>query len=223
MNKHGLTYKTLKTPTAITGNNGYHFLFKVHASRYEAIEKQKLGLTIDGEHYDIDVKANNGLLYCYPTKYESVNGDIKTYKWIDDTLFKYEISDIPDFLYDIILDNHTNKYKPVTLSIASTSTRVPSSSSSTASSDPEYKPGTPVDIVIENVDIPEEDLELFKMVSFERCDYYHHWLKIGILCYCLYDKQGYKIFDAMSRKSSKYDKYEVRKNGKNYSDFQEKK
>lgn len=199
LKKHGLTYNTLKSPTAITGNNGYHCLFKVDEERYQSIKKQKLGLTINGEHYDIDIKAENGLCYCAPTQYTSVTGNTKTYEWINDSLYNYDISLIPTFLYDIILDNHINKVKTVSTKVINKITV-----------NNEHVAGTPIDIIIENVDIPEDDLELFKMLSFERCDEYQSWVELGILCYCLYDKAGFKIFDMMSKKSSKYDSNDVR-------------
>ena len=49
-----------RTPTATTGKNGLHYLFKVSNEQLQQMQSAHTGLTIDGIKYDIDAKARNG-------------------------------------------------------------------------------------------------------------------------------------------------------------------
>jgi hypothetical protein len=49
--------KTIKTPTATTGNNGLHYLFKVSEEQMNKMQNSYTKLSIDGEKIDVDVKG----------------------------------------------------------------------------------------------------------------------------------------------------------------------
>jgi hypothetical protein len=49
-------------------------------------------LTIDGNKLDIDVKGKNGLQIAEPSKYRAVDGSIKKYTWVDDSIYKMRLS-----------------------------------------------------------------------------------------------------------------------------------
>ena len=76
LKQHQKTTK-IKTPTAITGNDGIHYLFKVPSELYKHLQNAYTGLNVDGVKLDIDIKCNNGLQLAEPTKYKPLNGPTK--------------------------------------------------------------------------------------------------------------------------------------------------
>ena len=62
-------------------------------------------LTIDGNKLDIDVKGKNGLQIAEPSKYRAIDGSIKKYTWVDDSIYKYEIKQLPPWLFNIMLNS----------------------------------------------------------------------------------------------------------------------
>ena len=94
---------TLKTLTATTRNNGLHYLFKVSGEKYNKIQKSYTTLTVKGDKLDIDIKAGNGLQLAEPTKYTALDGTIKRYTWTNGSIYKYDIMDIPMWLYNELL------------------------------------------------------------------------------------------------------------------------
>ncbi|CAM9745171.1 unnamed protein product, partial [Ectocarpus fasciculatus] len=91
--------KTNVTVCQQSGNYGYHFLYKVKEDKYHAIKSNKQGLVYKGINYNIDIRGDNGCLYCYPTKYIGKDGEIKRYKIKADC----EILEIPEFLYNLLV------------------------------------------------------------------------------------------------------------------------
>ena len=71
----------LNTPTQQTGNNGYHYIFKINKLIYDRI-RPRTGITYNGIHYNIDVKFNNSCQFVEPSNYQDINGNIKYYKWL---------------------------------------------------------------------------------------------------------------------------------------------
>ena len=90
----------LKTPTATTGNNGLHYLFKVSEDKYNKLQKSYTTLNINNIKLHIDVKAGNGLQLAEPTKYIALGRTTKKYNWINDSIYKYDIMDLPSWFYD---------------------------------------------------------------------------------------------------------------------------
>ena len=102
LKQHQKTTK-IKTPTAITGNDGIHYLFKVPSELYKNLQNAYTGLNVDGLKLDIDIKCDNGLQLAEPTKYKSLDGTTKAYTWHKDSIYKYDIMTLPTWLYKIII------------------------------------------------------------------------------------------------------------------------
>jgi hypothetical protein len=85
----------INTPMQKTGNNGLHYLFKIHRDIFDQLPSSGTELQIDGEKYAIDFKGKNQFMLVEPTVYDG-----KSYKWLID--LSTEIQEIPRWLVTII-------------------------------------------------------------------------------------------------------------------------
>ena len=181
--------KNLKTPQATTGNNGLHYLFKVSSDKFEKLQSSYTRICINGERLDIDIKGRNQMQLAEPSKYKSLDGVTKRYTWIDESIYKYNIMDLPKWIYDALLT-------PLPISNVT--------SEASGNQNKEYQKLT-LDMFPDNKP-KEEDLDYFNLFSFERLDNSSTWISVGFLCYCLYDNEtGFIIWNQLSKISSKYD------------------
>jgi len=88
-----------------TGNNGYHFIFKISKEKVDKLKSSKTDLYFENTLYFADIKANNQFFIGAGSEYVDKNGNIKKYTLIND-----KIREIPDELYKIFFDN---MYKPI--------------------------------------------------------------------------------------------------------------
>lgn len=163
------------TPTAKTGNNGYHYLFKVTDEQFKNISTFT-GLTIDNVKYSIDLKAGNQFLLVEPTKYTTYDKKcIKKYEWVISPA-NAEIMSIPAWVYDLV----KTKVTPA-------------------------KPQSVGNVSPINIKADSMITELLKILSPSRMDNYFEWVQIGILIKCLNIPNGFDIWDDMSKSSTKYE------------------
>jgi hypothetical protein len=55
-----------------------------------------------------------------------------------------------------------------------------------------------------NYEYNSNELELFNLLSLNRVEEYNSWFELGLLCYSLYDVNGYNIYKELSEKSVKF-------------------
>jgi hypothetical protein len=206
LKKHHKTTK-LKTPTATTGNDGLHYLFKVSDEQFQKLKSSYTKLQINGETLDIDVKAKNQLQLAEPTKYTALDGSSKKYQWINDSIYKHDIRVIPNWLFDAIVSSSTttNTARPPTR-------RTPTAVSRAAGTPNTNYQKLTMDLFRNaRVKPSQEDLDYWNLLSFERLDNGKTWIDIGFLCYSLYDEHtGFLVWDHLSKLSSKYNSDEVK-------------
>jgi hypothetical protein len=90
----------INTWKSVTGNKGFHYYFK-YDNRTKLL-KNKSKIKMNGEEYSIDIRNEKGLMFEYPTSYESVlDGSTKVYEWINSPM-KTELQEMPDWLYNLI-------------------------------------------------------------------------------------------------------------------------
>ena len=70
-------------------------MFKVSEEQFHNMQNSDTKLTIDGRKLDIDVKGKNGLQIAEPLKYRAVDESINKYAWVDDSIYKSEIQQLP--------------------------------------------------------------------------------------------------------------------------------
>eukprot|EP00818_Percolomonas_sp_WS_P005169 CAMPEP_0117449408 /NCGR_PEP_ID=MMETSP0759-20121206/7931_1 /TAXON_ID=63605 /ORGANISM="Percolomonas cosmopolitus, Strain WS" /LENGTH=715 /DNA_ID=CAMNT_0005241885 /DNA_START=535 /DNA_END=2682 /DNA_ORIENTATION=- len=94
---------TQETPTG-----GYHIFYKVTEDDF-----RKLSNSVGCGEYEIDVRAENGLAYVYPSEYGGPNGEKMEYKWMIAPWDKgAELELMPQFL----IEQFAKKHKPITAS-----------------------------------------------------------------------------------------------------------
>ena len=76
-----VSFESINTPTQLTGNKGYHYLFSVSSEQLKKIGCSLTNIKIEGKTYSIDVKATNQNLIVEPSSYSSVDKNIKNYTW----------------------------------------------------------------------------------------------------------------------------------------------
>jgi hypothetical protein len=97
----------IDTPIQKTGNNGYHYLFKVNETDYKLLRTIN-GLYIDGKKYTIDFKAKNQCLIVEPTKYYNNNKELKEYLWLKSPK-EQEIKYMPLFVFNMLRNSKQPK------------------------------------------------------------------------------------------------------------------
>jgi hypothetical protein len=207
-----------RTPTATTGNNGLHYLFKVSHEQLQQMQSAYTGLMIDGVKYDIDVKARNGVQLAQPTRYTAVDGSIKKYQWIKDTIYKYDIMKLPQWLYSIIINSNNNSSRTII-------SRTPTATITAPTISQHQQHHLTMDL-FKDLDCKpsEDDLEYFNTFSFHRLDNNYEWIRVAFLCHSLYDSPtAFLIWDPLSRISPKYSYNVCRKRWDSYISRQSKK
>ena len=187
--------KKINTPTQKTGNNGLHYLFKIHTDIFENLSSSGTELVIDNQKYSIDFKCKNQFMIVEPSNY---NG--KKYKWIND--FTIDVQEMPQWLIDIITNQKAYRENTkITIIHPDTEiTKLPS----------EY----PVTDIEKNMNL--DDLEKYVFVLNKlRSDNYEQWLDVG---FCLYNinKDSLYIWKKFSKQSNKYNETECNKKWKTF-------
>jgi hypothetical protein len=95
--------ESLDTCIQKTGNNGYHYLFKLNNNDYSKL-KTINGLYINEIKYSIDFKAKNQALIVEPSYYYNDKKELKEYKWIKSPE-KQSIQYMPLFVYNMLLNS----------------------------------------------------------------------------------------------------------------------
>ena len=206
--KHQKT-KKFKTPTAITGNDGLHYLFKVPEKLFQKLQNSYTGLNIDGVKIDIDVKGYNGLQLAEPTRYNALNNETKSYKWYNDTIYKYDIMTIPTWIYKIIINSSSI---PILKPKIHKNTSNHIIDKITHTEKPNDKKIDLIPSMFEDFKIKptQEELDYFNILSFDRIDNISTWISLGFLCHSLYDdKTGFKVWNEISKISPKYDSSDI--------------
>ena len=103
-----VSFESINTPTQLTGNKGYHYLFSVSAEQLKKIGCSLTNIKIEGKTYSIDVKATNQNLIVEPSSYSSVDKKIKSYTWLK-KIGDVNILKLPIWIYNIIIANKINK------------------------------------------------------------------------------------------------------------------
>ena len=113
--------------------------------QFHKMQNSYTKITIDGNKLNIDVKGKNGLQIAEPSKYRAVDGSIKKYTWVDDSIYKYEIKQLPPWLFNIILNSaNTQIITTPTINLILSSPSITNSTTmentleETANSEPEY-------------------------------------------------------------------------------------
>jgi hypothetical protein len=173
--EHGFThFQDINTPTQLTGNQGYHYLFAVSEEQLEHIGCSLTNLKIDGMTYSIDVKAKNQMLIVEPSTYNK-----KTYKWLKQPS-DIPIMILPDWLYDIILSNKPSK-KVIKHEVKSTNLKIA------------------IETITNLPHIMDEDtINLLECIDNKRYLTYSKWIQLGHLFYSLDIDLNYWISKSQS-------------------------
>lgn len=174
-----------------TGNNGYHYYF-LYDSRTKNF-KTKSNITIDNKKYSIDIRNEKGLIYAPPTVYESENG-YKKYMWLNSP-FDTKLSEMPDWLYDMISHNDNMLGKPK-VTKKKHIVHEPAEDVNFEAQDDEFA---------DNLICDDTELrELVNMLSKDRRDNYEDWIKVGMCIFNITNGYGIQIWKEWSEKSKKY-------------------
>ena len=156
----------LNTPTQQTGNNGYHYIFKINKLNYDRI-RSRTGITYKGIHYNIDVKFNNSCQFVEPSNYQDINGNTKYYKWLKSPA-DININILPEFLLNFIISNESKKAEKKE---TTTENNTDNLEHLTYDSD----------IQINEHDSETYQYKLLCLANFNRFNTYQGWLNIGRL------------------------------------------
>ena len=168
----------ITTPTQKTGNNGLHFLYKLTLEQMNALPRSITRLQIDSVSYSIDYKAQNQFQLVEPSKYDG-----KSYKWIINTTAEIEI--MPDWLYNLLLNNDKEKTKNDTNKKTNEYTQDENTILKYYISDANCK-------------------KMLKMLPKDYLEDTDKWLKITTVLKFSGNKKD--LWDEWSKKSSRYDK-----------------
>ena len=174
----------INTPTAKTGNNGMHYLFKISEELFNSCVGGNItDLKINDETYTIDVKCKAGCLIAEPTQYKALDGTIKKYVWTTRPSTVENIQEFPIQLVDIIKAFHTP-----------TEPKEPTA--------PRKKNADGSDFVYEKCEITEDDLKLINIIPAHHFDDKKEWRKMM----WIFKSVGlpFEYFDKLSAQSAKY-------------------
>lgn len=203
-----------KTPYASTGNDGLHYLFKISFEKFRNLKSSYGKINIENEKLDIDIKSYNQMCIVEPTKYKSYDGrTIKKYQWIKESIYKYGIMDIPEWIYKELINN--NSLQPIRNQLKimkTTETKKINKINDNNHYNDTYEK-LKLDMFIDFKNKPtQEEIDYFNCFSFERLNNYDDWINCAFLCYSLYNiKTGFFIFDHLSKISLKYNNTEILK------------
>ena len=153
------------------------------------------------------MKGKNGLHIAEPSKYRAVDGTIKKYTWVDDSIYKHEIKQLPPWLFDIIISSSS-----VQVSTPMRQMKVKQSSTTVG----EYQK-LHLDMFKDLDNKPtQEDIDYFNCFCFERMDNSSSWINVGVLCFSLSDANGYHIWNALSTMSKKFQQHVINDKWNNY-------
>ena len=172
-----------EAPKQFTPSGGLHYLFTANASQKDNI-KSPTGVMFQGEKYAMDVKFNNSLCNCQPSKIE----DYGKYQW-EDAYQLLEIPELPDELYELIRTK-APAYLESPRSLASASTAATLTGS-------EYS--EPATASTEEV---ADMRALCACLSLQQLDDYATWIRVGMVL----KKVGapMALWEEVSRRSRKF-------------------
>ena len=211
---NGKNKKTFKTPYALTGNNGLHYLFKISQEKFNKIQPSYLKISINNKKLDIDIKCYNQMCIAEPTKYKSYDGKIiKKYQWLNDSIYKHNIMNLPEWLYKELINNNSSQNvitQPKNIKINETK-KINKLKDDIYYNDKYEKLNLNMFKIFKNKPTQEE-IDYFNCFSFERMNNYSDWINCAFLCYSLYNIiTGFFIFDHLSKISLKYTSSETSK------------
>ena len=163
-----------KAPKQSTPSGGFHYIFWVNAEQKEHIGSPT-GITYKGTKYAMDVKFNNGLCNCAPSKIQ----DYGEYKWIN----PYALLDIPQLpkeLFEVIRKRVVPK-QPKTPSQTQTQEEQPKHA---------------------NQRTLDDIKALLTCLSVQQMDDYATWIKLGMILKRL--GAPMVLWEVMSKRSKKF-------------------
>jgi P4 family phage/plasmid primase-like protien len=202
----------IDTPTQKTGNNGLHYLFKIHKDIFETLPSSGTELEIDGQKYAIDFKAKNQFMLVEPSEYDG-----KTYKWT--VSFTTIVQEMPKWLIKIITNrkvvtrdnsirNKKNKVTKIPKDVIDNTENTIIVVPKNVFSEDECKTLAIYDDSKSEKQISLDDLEQYiYILNKTRADNYEQWLEVG---FCLFNinKDSLYIWKKFSKQSKKYNEKE---------------
>ena len=124
----------------------------------------------------------------------------KKYTWVDDSIYNYEIKQLPPWLFDIIINSSS-------IQVSTPMRQMKVKQPSTTVGD--YQK-LHLDMFKDLDNKPtQEDIDYFNCFCFERMDNSSSWIIVGVLCFSLYDAYGYHIWNALSKMSKKFEQHVI--------------
>jgi hypothetical protein len=160
-----------------TGNNGYHYVFKISKEQVNALQSSKTNIDFEGSTYSADIKANNQFFIGAGSEYNDKNGNIKKYSLVCD-----KIREIPKELYEIFENNMIKKINKIKKNIVKSYSKIRKSYNC---------------ISLYNVD------KLLKMLDIGRAGNYDSWFSVLVAVYGA-NSEAKKLFVDWSKSHPKY-------------------
>ena len=193
--------RKLPNTTTVETKKGYHLYFK-YEERFDSI------VSNTGLYDCFDIRSNNSVVFAagssYMAKYETEDGTIEEsefkYDWKKYSLFEYELSELPEWLYqDIINWKDTKTTKKIT--------------TSKPKKELDQKPVDKSNIDIESDIIVtlEELRDVTMLLSKERASSYSSWRDVSFALAYKGEQNNFSIFNEFSKKADNYDEAGVRK------------
>ena len=178
-----------KTPSA-----GKHYIFYATAAQKEQI-KSRTTITYKGEKYNMDVKFQNSLCNCAPTKIP----DYGKYIWTAGSVEKLKnIPQLPKDLFELITSKtNSPATTPSTRTPASTPATTPSTRTpaSTPTTSPPETPRT-------NSKQVQDFRSLCSCLSLKQLDNYDSWVRVGMILKSV--GAPLSLWEEVSQRSKKY-------------------
>jgi P4 family phage/plasmid primase-like protien len=179
--------KEPNTVKVISGSGGIHYYFN-YTEELANITSKDHALSSE---YDIDIKTNGGCVIIPPTSYfnKNLDNDV-SYEW-KNSIFDYDIIDMPIWIKNLLLNKQNNKKKDVL-------------------KEDEYdvielNNNIEIDKEDEEVNFTLEDIEkLIDMLSMNRCNNYNDWVSVGMCLFNLNPKLYLYLWIKWSKKCDKY-------------------
>jgi len=160
-----------------TGNNGYHYVFKISKEQIDGLKCSKTNVDFEGSTYSADIKGNNQFFIGAGSEYTDKNGNIKKYSLICDN-----IREIPKELYEIFENNMTKTVNKIKKNIVKSYSKIRKSYNC---------------ISLYHVD------KLLKMLDISRAGNYDSWFAVLVAVYGA-NSEAKKLFVDWSKSHPNY-------------------
>jgi phage/plasmid-associated DNA primase len=193
----------------VKSGKGYHLYFK-YTDKLKNIPN-RTNIIKDHPDYEIDVRTNGGFIFVPPSSYLNTEFDKKiTYEWID-SIFEYELSEMPNWLYDILIKNDDIIIKPK----KETEKKKSNILDEIINEEIETKTSNIIDEEIdeENKHLKYDMTDIKKMLELVPDVYaenYDNWRNIGFILFNT-NKNYFLLWDEFSKRSDKYSYEECEK------------